>query len=35
MDGNFLAEEHADKMVKAIGFNVPKYRLKVHVDGAA
>jgi len=35
MDGNFLTEEHADKMVKAMGLNVPKYRLKVHVDGAA
>jgi hypothetical protein len=32
MDGDFLAEEHADRMVKAMGFNVPKYRPKVHAE---
>lgn len=30
MDGNFLAEEQADDLVKSWGFDVPKYRLKVH-----
>jgi len=30
MDGNFLAEEHADRTVKAWGFQIPKDRNKIH-----
>jgi len=32
MDGDFLAEEHADKTFKARGFQIPNDRNKIHVE---
>jgi len=29
-DGNLLAEEQADDLVRSWGFEIPKYRYKVH-----
>jgi hypothetical protein len=32
LDGNYLAEEQADSLVKSWDFQNPKYRYKVHAE---